>query len=64
VTKPLNLTVEKWKCGPDPLTQGKTRRCGGNASGTIKRTDFGMKTFVPAVGDELKLFVAIEATGS
>jgi polyisoprenoid-binding protein YceI len=46
------------------LAQGKRQRCGGNASGTIKRSDFGMKTFIPAISDEVKLYVAIEAVGS
>jgi len=61
VTKPLNLTVDNWKCGPDPRTQGKRYMCGGNASGTVKRSDFGMKFGIPAVSDELKLYVMIEA---
>lgn len=61
VTKPLNLTVEKWKCGPDPRTQGKRYLCGGNATGSVKRSDFGMKFGIPSVSDELKLYVMIEA---
>lgn len=59
VTKPASLTVDFWKCGQHPVS--KREMCGGNASGTIKRTDFGMKYGVPAVGDEIKLFVEIEA---
>jgi len=61
VTKPLTLTVESFKCGPDPRTQGKRYMCGGNAAGTIKRSDFGMKFGVGPVSDEIKLYVAIEA---
>ena len=61
VTKPFNLTVESFKCGPDPRTQGKRYMCGGNAAGTIKRSDFGMKFGVGPVSDEIKLYVAIEA---
>ncbi|HTO48278.1 MAG TPA: YceI family protein [Burkholderiales bacterium] len=61
VTKPLNLTVESFKCGPDPRTQGKRYMCGGNAAGTIKRSDFGMKFGVGPVSDEIKLYIAIEA---
>ena len=30
--------------------------CGGNAVGTLKRSDFGMKFGLPNVGDDLKLF--------
>ena len=61
VTKPVTLTLESWKCGPDPRTQGKRFMCGGNATGTVKRADFGMKFGIPAVSDELKLYVAVEA---
>jgi polyisoprenoid-binding protein YceI len=60
VTKPLTLTVERFKCNPAP-TGGK-ERCGGNATGKIKRSDFGMKTGIPQIGDEIALIVEFEAT--
>ena len=59
VTKPLKLTVDRYKCNPAQGT-GK-ERCGGNASGKIKRTDFGMKTGVPNIGDEVALIIEFEA---
>ena len=60
VTKPVALKVERWKCGPDTIrTQGKRFMCGGNAVGSFKRTDFGMKFGAPAaVGDEVKLWIS------
>jgi len=61
VTRPLTLTVTHWKCGPDPRTQGKRYMCGGNASGAFKRSDFGMKFGIPSVGDEVKLWLGLEA---
>ena len=61
VTKPVTLTVEKWRCGPDPRTQGKRYMCGGNASGSFKRSDFGMKFGIPSVSDEIKLVIGLEA---
>lgn len=61
VTKPVTLAVEKWKCGPDPRTQGKRHMCGGNVSGSIKRSDFGMKFGIPNVSDEIKLGIGLEA---
>jgi len=64
VTRPLTLTVESWKCIPDPLAQGRRQRCGGNASGTIKRSDFGMKAFLSGVSDDLRLYLALEAIGN
>lgn len=58
VTKPVTLTVEYWKCGENPMS--KKAMCGGNATGTLKRSDFGMKYAVPAVGDEQKLWIEME----
>ena len=58
VSKPLTLKVERWVCKDHPYS--KKPMCGGNASGSIKRTDFGMKYGVPAVGDEVRLFVQFE----
>ncbi|HKA46460.1 MAG TPA: YceI family protein [Burkholderiales bacterium] len=58
VTKPLQLKLERWKCGPDPRTQGKRYQCGGNATGAFKRSDFGMKFGIPNVGDEVKLWLS------
>lgn len=58
VTKPLTLKIERWVCKPHPFN--KKPMCGGNASGAFKRTDFGMKYGVPAVGDEIRLFIEFE----
>jgi polyisoprenoid-binding protein YceI len=61
VTKPVALKVEKWKCQPDPRVQGKRFMCGGNATGSFKRSDYGMKFGIPNVGDEVKLWIMMEA---
>ena len=61
VSKPVTLTVERWKCGPDPRTQGKRYFCGGNATGAFNRSDFGMKFIVGPVSDEVKLWMSLEA---
>lgn len=58
VTKPLTLKVERWVCKDNPMN--KKPMCGGNASGSLKRTDFGMKYGVPAIGDDVRLWVSIE----
>jgi len=58
VTKPLTLKVERWVCKDNPFN--KKPMCGGNASGVLKRTDFGMKFLVPAVSDEVRLYVEFE----
>ena len=59
VTKPVTLKIERWTCRDNPMN--KRPMCGGNASGVIKRTDFGMKYLVPAVSDEVKLHFVFEA---
>jgi len=58
VTKPVTLKVERWVCKDHPVS--KKPMCGGNASASLKRSDFGMKYGVPAIGDELKLFFEFE----
>ena len=59
VTKPVTLHLDRWKCGPDIRTQGKRYQCGGNATGSFKRSDFGMKFGLPtAIGDEVKLWMS------
>lgn len=59
VTKPLTLTVNNFHCGPFPMT--KKPRCGADISATIKRTDFGMTKYVPAISDDVKLMSPVEA---
>lgn len=59
VTKPVKLTVTSFKCGPNPFS--KKPMCGADAEATIKRTDFGIKYGVPAISDEVKLQIGIEA---
>ena len=57
-TKPVTLKVERWVCKDNPMN--KKPMCGGNASATVKRTDFGMKFGVPAIGDEIRLWFSVE----
>ena len=59
ITKPVPLTIERFKC--NPATATAKERCGGNATGKIKRSDFGMKTGIPAIGDEIGLMIVFEA---
>lgn len=59
VTRPLKLTVTSFKCGPHPFN--KKPMCGADVEGSIKRTDFAMKFGVPAISDEVKLMIGVEA---
>lgn len=58
VTKPLTLKVERWVCKDHPMN--KKPMCGGNATATLKRTDWGMKYGVPAIGEEIRLWISVE----
>jgi polyisoprenoid-binding protein YceI len=59
VTKPVNLALSGFRCGEHPML--KKIVCGVDATTTIKRSDFGMKYGLPAIGDEVKLIVPVEA---
>ena len=59
VTKPVTLNVVVNKVGQNPLD--KIDSAGFSARGTFKRSDFGMKTFLGAIGDDVDLIIEIEA---
>ena len=59
VTKPATLTVTHFSCGQHPML--KKEVCGAEASTTLKRSEFGMTKYVPALGDDVKLLINVEA---
>jgi len=59
VTKPVTLTINAFKCGAHPMN--KKEMCGADASAQVKRSDFGIKYGLPAIGDDVKLEFEIEA---
>ena len=59
VTKPLTLTIQRFHCARNDFA--KKDACGADAVGTIKRTDFGMTTFAPGLGDQVRLIIPVEA---
>ncbi|MEP7183628.1 MAG: YceI family protein [Betaproteobacteria bacterium] len=59
VTRPLKLTVQRFKC--TPATASAPERCGGYAVGKLRRSEFGMSRGIPAVGDEITLLIGFEA---
>lgn len=58
VTKPIKLDVTFNKAAAHPIN--KRPAVGFSAVGTVKRTDFGMTTYAPAIGDEVKLIIEYE----
>lgn len=53
VTKPLTLDVRFNKAGPNPMN--KVYTVGFDASGTIKRSLWGVNYALPAIGDDVRL---------
>lgn len=58
-THPLRLEITRFKCGFN-LAE-KKRGCGADAHGQLRRSDYGMKTGLPFVGDEVRLNIQVEA---
>ena len=58
VTKPVMLDVTFNGAGSPPMTTIYV--IGFNASAKLKRSDFGIKNFIPLVGDEVKLLISCE----
>jgi len=59
VSRPIKLVAASVNCGPNPFT--KKDMCGGDFSAMLKRSEFGLKYGLPAISDEVKLMIAVEA---
>ena len=59
VTKPLTLTINRFKCIEHPRL--KREVCGADASAQFKRSDFGINFGLPAFSPEVKLAIQVEA---
>lgn len=59
VTRPLIIGVSNFRCALNPMNEKFT--CGADISATLMRSEFGMNKFVPAVSDEVKIHVPLEA---
>lgn len=56
VTKPVTLDVKFNGAGVNPLDKKYT--VGFEVSGAIKRSDFGVNTYVPLIGDDVKIIIS------
>jgi len=59
ITKPVKLTITKFKCMPHPML--KREVCGADATTEFKRTDFGLSYGTPMFSPEVKLAIQVEA---
>jgi polyisoprenoid-binding protein YceI len=56
VTKPVTLNVKFNGAGPNPMSKKYT--LGFDATGSLKRSDFGVAKFVPLVSDDVDLKIS------
>jgi polyisoprenoid-binding protein YceI len=59
VTKPVTLDVTYNGFG---ATMGPANRAGFSATGVVKRSEFGLTKYAPAIGDDVKLAIEVEFT--
>lgn len=59
VTRPVTLDVTLNKLGENPLK--KKQEAGFSATAKLKRSDFGITTFLPSIGDEVEVILEVEA---
>ncbi|RBP07282.1 polyisoprenoid-binding protein YceI [Roseiarcus fermentans] len=59
VTKPVTLEVAFNKAGVRPTD--KADAVGFSARGSLNRSDFGLKTYIPYIGDKVDLIIESEA---
>ena len=59
VTKPLTLTINKFKCIVHPMH--KREVCGADVTGQFQRSDFGINAGLPRFSPEVKLAIQVEA---
>jgi len=62
VTKNVTLNVSKIHCGKHPFNPKIAEVCGFDATAKVKRTDFGIKYGIPAIGDDVTISLEVEAT--
>jgi polyisoprenoid-binding protein YceI len=58
VTKPLTLHAKLNKAAPNPFDKKPT--LGFSASGSLQRSEFGMSTYLPMIGDAVTLTIDAE----
>ena len=60
VTRPVRLTAERFVCQEVTVLVIKHFVCGGDLTGTLKRSDFGMSKYLSMVSDEVHLTISVE----
>jgi polyisoprenoid-binding protein YceI len=53
------LKVAQWRCAKHPVLPRQL--CGADLETTIRRSDFGMNTNLPGIGDDVRITIPVEA---
>jgi len=59
VARPQRVRVEHFQCAINPMNA--RQMCAGEVSATLQRSEFGMLDFIPAISDEIRIRVPVEA---
>lgn len=59
VSRPVRLEIANFRCGIHPINRKQV--CGAEATTRIRRSEFGMAKYLPAVGDEIRIAIPVEA---
>ncbi len=59
VTRPLRVQVSQFRCALNPLNH--KRMCAGQITARLRRSQFGMLQYIPAISDEVRISVPVEA---
>lgn len=59
VSRPIQVSINGFNCGTNPINQKAL--CAADIEATLKRSEFGMTYFLPGVGDEVRVYVPVEA---
>jgi len=59
IAKPVALKITGFNCGTHPIN--KKALCAADISTTIRRSEWGMKKYLPAIGDEVTIKIPVEA---
>lgn len=58
-TRPQNVWVRRFRCGPHPVLH--VAACSAEITAIVRRSDFGLIEYLPAISDEIHITVPIEA---
>ena len=61
ITRPVQLTTERFVCQQVTVLVVKHYVCGGDLTATLKRSDFGLSKYLSMVSDDVRITISVEA---